>query len=71
MKKGFTGSFIWGFIVFMLLITTGYCQDTPSLALLNGLLIDGTGTSPVSNVVVIVAKDRIVAVGPKNTIKMA
>lgn len=68
MKKVFAGSFVWGFVVFMLLITTGYCEDTASLVLLNGLLIDGTGTSPVPNAVLIVEQDRIVAVGPADTI---
>ncbi|HLO28763.1 MAG TPA: amidohydrolase family protein [Anaerolineales bacterium] len=43
-------------------------QDT--LALINGTLIDGTSSVPISNAVILIQGERIIGVGPKEAIKI-
>jgi imidazolonepropionase-like amidohydrolase len=40
----------------------------PSLAVINGTLIDGTGADPIKDAVLIIQGERIVAVGPRSSI---
>jgi imidazolonepropionase-like amidohydrolase len=40
----------------------------PSLAIVNGTLIDGTGADPIKDAVLIVQGERIIAVGPRSSI---
>jgi imidazolonepropionase-like amidohydrolase len=40
----------------------------PSLAIINGTLIDGTGADPIEDAVLIIQGERIVAVGPRSSI---
>jgi len=42
----------------------------PVLAIAGGTLIDGTGSGPISDAVVIVKDGRIVAVGPRSSVKV-
>lgn len=43
-------------------------EPSQSIVLINGTLIDGTGTNPVLNAVVVIQAERIIAVGTKNGI---
>ena len=54
--------------LFCVLLIVSACQARPStsqdiLALVNGRLIDGTGTPPIENAVVLIQADRIIEVG--------
>jgi imidazolonepropionase-like amidohydrolase len=40
----------------------------PSLAILNGTVIDGTGADPIKDAVLVIQGERIVAVGPRSSI---
>jgi imidazolonepropionase-like amidohydrolase len=40
----------------------------PSLAIINGALIDGTGADPIKDAVLVIQGERIVAVGPRSSI---
>jgi len=42
----------------------------PVLALVNGRLIDGTGSGPLEDAAVIIQGDRIVAVGPRGSVRI-
>jgi imidazolonepropionase-like amidohydrolase len=42
----------------------------PSLVLINGTLIDGTGADPIKDAVLIIQGERIVAVGPRSSISI-
>ncbi len=42
----------------------------PSMALINGTLIDGTGADPIKDAVLIIQGERIVAVGPRSSINI-
>ena len=42
----------------------------PSLVLINGTLIDGTGADPIKDAVLIIQGERIVAVGPRSPISI-
>jgi imidazolonepropionase-like amidohydrolase len=43
-------------------------RPAPTLAIVNGTLIDGTGAAAVPNAVVLIAGDRIIAAGPAATL---
>ena len=45
-------------------------QDTPTLAISGGRLVDGYGGLPVQNAVVLVSGDRIIEVGDVNTVSI-
>ena len=47
---------------------TPTATPVPSLAVINGTLIDGTGFDPVKNAVLIIQGERVVAVGPRSSI---
>jgi imidazolonepropionase-like amidohydrolase len=42
----------------------------PTLAVVNGTLIDGTGTDPMKDAVIVVQGERIVAIGPRRSISV-
>ncbi len=42
----------------------------PSLAIINGMLIDGTGADPIKDAALVIQGERIVAVGPRNSISI-
>ncbi len=42
----------------------------PSLVFVNGTLIDGTGADPISDAVLVIQGERIVAVGPRHSISI-
>lgn len=68
MKKYGGWSFLWIVVVSMCVITSGYGEEIAPVVLLNGTLIDGTGVDPVPNAVIVIEKDRIVAVGPAGSV---
>lgn len=49
---------------------TSLSTSVPSLALINGVLIDGTGAAPIQDAVLVIQNDRIVAVGSRNTVSI-
>ncbi len=65
---------------FLLLSSIVGCQSSPTisvpnatdqkatLALVNGTLIDGTGVEPIPNAIILIAGDRILAVGSQKTL---
>lgn len=64
-----------GFLSLLMLFALLYgCAPSPpqkdALVLLNGLLIDGTGSDPLPNAVVVIQGERIVAVGSSNSVKI-
>ncbi len=76
MKKQF--AFLFACIAVLLLSSTG-CDFAPppgvdasaaTLALVNGTLIDGTGADPAPDAVILVAGDRILAVGTRRTLRV-
>ena len=48
----------------------GITDQPVTLALVNGTLIDGTGAEPVPDAVVLIAGDKILAVGSQEMIKV-
>ncbi len=38
-------------------------EQSATLVLVNGMLIDGTGSDPIDNAVIIINRDRIVSIG--------
>jgi imidazolonepropionase-like amidohydrolase len=63
-------------IVLAVLFSTGCEPKTPpytgpvTMALVNGLLIDGTGAVPLTDAVVLIAGERILAVGRRGTLQV-
>ena len=45
-------------------------DDPDTIALVNGILIDGTGSAAVPDAVVVIHNDRIVAVGPRDQVEI-
>src|SRR5512136_1683919 len=73
--------FIGGiFVSVMVLSSMVSCQSSPTspaqvvayqaatLAIVNGTLIDGTGAQPVPDAVILIAGDKILAVGSRRTL---
>ncbi len=50
--------------------TPGSMEAAATLALVNGTLIDGTGADPVPDAVILIANDKILAVGSQKTIPL-
>lgn len=55
-----------GYIVFV----RGALAQRPALVIQGGTLIDGTGKAPVLNSVVVVENDKIIAAGPRGSVKV-
>ena len=58
-------------LLFIIIITFGYTgisQESNSKALVGGTLIDGFGSIPIKNSVILIEGDKIVAVGNKDNI---
>lgn len=57
------GVIVWSILLFSL----AWGAESVTLVLKNGIVINGTGADPVSNAVVVMQQDRIVAVGAADT----
>lgn len=60
----------FSFFSAFLLITNGFAQQSAKKALVGGTLIDGFGSTPIQNSVVLIEGDKIVAVGTVETISI-
>jgi len=74
---------LWGVLLLVMLLASasgcgspaaslppGITAETVTLAIKNGILIDGTGADPVANVVVLIADNTILAVGPSSKVNI-
>ncbi|MFC1849398.1 amidohydrolase family protein [candidate division CSSED10-310 bacterium] len=57
-------------VIFSLVWGKDSPEPSQSLALINGLVIDGTGSPPVKGAVIVISKPHIVAVGPSIKVKL-
>ncbi len=70
MKRTFVLSLLWVVVACMGMIVSGFCEEIERVVLLGGTLIDGTSADPMPNAVVVIEKDRIVAAGTADTVKI-
>jgi imidazolonepropionase-like amidohydrolase len=63
-------SFILTTILSSLLVAGSFAQRQPTTVISGATLIDGTGTAPVPNAVVIIQADRIINVGTSSSIRI-
>lgn len=74
-KSVLTKQITWA-IIFLILSLSIFGQEKqikkeePVIALVGGTLIDGTGKEPMANAAVIIQGERIIAVGPKDKVKI-
>ena len=62
-------SLVTFFIVIFAIFLTEYClADEVPIVLFDGLLIDGTGSDPIPEAVVIIEKDKIISIGTTKTV---
>ena len=59
-------------LVFSILgsVSPGITQDNDTIALINGMLIDGTGSDPVPDAAIVIQEGRITAIGPRDQVKI-
>lgn len=65
MKNRLMSFFVIIIAIFFWQTSESLCQETTTLALINGTLIDGTGTDPVHHAVVVIENGRITVVGTR------
>jgi imidazolonepropionase-like amidohydrolase len=70
MKKYLGLLIMWSVAICLGVIPSGLCQEGGSLALVNGLLIDGTGSDPLPGAVVLIEGGLIAAVGTTESVKI-